>query len=79
MQSSNLDPPVILIAEDEPPIQTFARILLEEEGYRILTAEDGEAALCVSRQYSGEIHVLLTDVVMPKMARSTLGLPRRAR
>lgn len=59
--------PVVLIAEDESLIMTVARIALEREGYLVLTAEDGEAALDVSRHFPGSIHVLVADVRMPKM------------
>ena len=37
------------------------------EGYRVLTAEEPEAALRLSRQFQGRIDLLLTDVVMPGM------------
>ena len=59
--------PVILVADDEVLILNIARISLEREGYFVLTAENGEEALSLSRQYSGEIHVLISDVEMPKM------------
>ena len=36
-------------------------------GIFVLTAENGEVALSLSKQYADQIHVLLTDVVMPKM------------
>ncbi|MFO7599115.1 MAG: response regulator, partial [Candidatus Desulfacyla sp.] len=36
-------------------------------GYQVLTAGDGEDALRVSEGFKGEIHLLLTDVVMPRM------------
>jgi len=61
------DQPVILLADDEISVRNFAQIILEEEGYLVLTAENGDAALSVSRNYPGKIHFLLTDVVMPKM------------
>ncbi|MFP6641862.1 MAG: response regulator, partial [Myxococcota bacterium] len=43
----------------------FSETLLEELGYRVLAAENGEHALELIRQYEGDIDLLLTDVVMP--------------
>jgi two-component system, cell cycle sensor histidine kinase and response regulator CckA len=59
--------PVILLVDDEPMILNLARIVLEDEGYFILTAGDGEEALFLSRTFPGTIHLLLSDVKMPKM------------
>jgi two-component system, cell cycle sensor histidine kinase and response regulator CckA len=58
---------VVLLAEDDVMVLTIARITLEKEGYFVLTAENGDAALYLSRQVPCEIHLLLTDVRMPKM------------
>jgi len=55
----------ILVVEDEEAVREFTKILLEELGYRVLAAENGEHALAVSEQYPNKIHLLLTDVVMP--------------
>ena len=41
--------------------------MLEQVGYRVVSAGDGYAALDASRDYQGPIHLLLTDVVMPGM------------
>lgn len=57
----------ILLAEDEAGVRTLARSILEEQGYQVLEAADGEEAIDVCRQHDGYIHLLLTDVVMPKM------------
>jgi two-component system, cell cycle sensor histidine kinase and response regulator CckA len=57
----------ILFAEDQEGIRHLARPFLEDLGYKVLEAGDGEAALQIAKQYKDEIHVLLTDVVMPKM------------
>ena len=57
----------ILIVEDEEALRKVAKRSLEAVGYRVLTASDGEEAMCVSRQYGGDIHLLLTDVVMPRL------------
>jgi len=58
---------VILIAEDEVLVRNVARIVLESEGYFILTSADGEEALSISRQFPGTIHALLSDVRMPRL------------
>jgi CheY-like chemotaxis protein len=58
---------VILLVDDEPMIRDITRVVLEGEGYFILTAADGEEALLVSRTFPGAIHLLLTDVEMPRL------------
>jgi PAS domain S-box-containing protein len=55
----------ILLAEDEDTLRALTRHLLELYGYRVLEAADGNQALRLSEQTANEIHVLLTDVVMP--------------
>jgi CheY-like chemotaxis protein len=57
----------ILLVDDEEPVQYVVREILERRGYRVLTACDGEAALKVSSDFQGPIHLLLTDIVMPRM------------
>jgi CheY-like chemotaxis protein len=58
---------VILLAEDEMLVRSVVRAMLNEAGYFVLEAVDGEHALEVSRKYDGAIHLLLTDVKMPGM------------
>ena len=58
---------VVLIAEDDVMVRNVVRIALEEEGYFVLTAGDGEQALSLSRQFPGTIHALLSDVKMPNL------------
>jgi len=55
----------ILLVEDEDTLRALVRHLLEEYGYHVLEACDGSEALRISEQTSGNIHLLLTDVVMP--------------
>lgn len=57
----------ILLTEDEPSIREFVGDILEEYGYKVLSAEDGYAAMRIAREYKEEIHLLLSDVVMPNM------------
>jgi CheY-like chemotaxis protein len=57
----------ILVAEDEPVVRRMVCRILESQGYVVLAAEDGAAALELQEQYRGPIHLLLTDVIMPKV------------
>ena len=57
----------ILLVEDETHLRRLARQYLEKQGYKVLEAEDGAAALQIVDGYHGPIHLLLTDVVMPGM------------
>jgi CheY-like chemotaxis protein len=61
------DQPVILVAEDEVMVQNLVRITLEGAGYFVLTAHDGQEAIELSHQYTERIHLLITDVLMPRM------------
>ncbi|MFL5495725.1 MAG: response regulator [Gemmatimonadales bacterium] len=57
----------VLVAEDEVGIRSPLRRLLSAQGYRVLDASDGPGALEVAKRYSGRIHLLLTDILMPGM------------
>jgi len=57
----------VLLVEDEETILRVGRELLTSLGYRVLTAPDGVRALEVVASHRGRIHLLITDVVMPKM------------
>jgi signal transduction histidine kinase/CheY-like chemotaxis protein len=61
----------ILLVEDEPSVRELTRQILELHGYRVLEAHDGERALVEAERYAGPIHLLLTDVVMPRMGGMT--------
>ena len=61
----------VLVAEDEHLVREIARRVLEEAGYRVLTADDGDAALALAsetHEREGRTDLLLTDVVMPGMS-----------
>ena len=62
----------ILVAEDEPGVRGPVRRLLEAHGYQVLVAADGEEALAVAARHPGDIHLLLTDVVMPRLGGAEL-------
>jgi PAS domain S-box-containing protein len=55
----------VLLVEDEPTVRTFARMLLDRYGYRVLEAVSGKDALRMYGQHSAEISVVVTDMVMP--------------
>ena len=57
----------VLVVEDEEDVRTLVAGYLNSLGYRALTASDGMEAMEIAQQMRDEIHVLLTDVVLPKM------------
>ena len=57
----------VLLVEDEDSFRRVVRKFLEHCGYVVLEAKDGKAALRISEVFPGPIHLVLTDVVMPKM------------
>ncbi len=57
----------ILLVEDEPAILEVTTMILEIQGYKVLTAGTPGEAIDLAKTYSGMIHLLLTDVVMPEM------------
>jgi PAS domain S-box-containing protein len=58
----------ILLVEDEDAIRMVAATLLRRLGYTVLVASDAADALAVFARTTAPIHLLLTDVVMPKMS-----------
>jgi CheY-like chemotaxis protein len=58
----------ILVVEDEKAVRELTVRILQQLGYVILTASSGAEALEIGRTHQGDIHLLLTDVVMPAMS-----------
>lgn len=58
-------PLMILVADDDPGIRMFINDYLEMSGYSVITAEDGQAALDSVEKYHP--HLLVTDIMMPRM------------
>jgi CheY-like chemotaxis protein/two-component sensor histidine kinase len=56
----------VLVIEDEEEVRKLAGSILQKQGYRVLEASHGEEALYKAEEHKGPIHLLLTDVVMPK-------------
>jgi PAS domain S-box-containing protein len=57
----------ILVVEDEPAVRVLTKQTLQQLGYTVLEASDGYEALRVIERHAGEIHLVLTDVIMPLM------------
>ena len=68
----------VLIAEDEKEVRELAREFLTAAGYSVLTAEDGWEALQITERLGRSIEVVLTDMVMPKMGGTELGIRLRS-
>ncbi|MBC2710154.1 MAG: PAS domain S-box protein [Desulfosarcina sp.] len=57
----------ILLVEDEPMILDITTTMLEHQGYTVQAAATPGEAIRLAREHAGEIHLLMTDVVMPEM------------
>ena len=58
----------LLVVEDEPSVRHLARSVLENQGYEVLSAANGQDALHVAREHKGPpIRLVVTDVIMPLM------------
>ncbi len=57
----------ILLVEDEPMILGIARTMLQTHGYKVLAAATPGEAVALAREHQGDIHLLMTDVIMPEM------------
>ena len=58
----------ILLVEDDDVIRRMTKQALQQSGYTVLDAADGEDGLAVAAAAAGPIHLLLTDLVMPKVS-----------
>ncbi|MEO5859048.1 MAG: PAS domain S-box protein [Pyrinomonadaceae bacterium] len=62
----------ILVVEDEEIVRNLVCEILNTYGYNVLVASDGESAISICLTYQERIHLLLTDVIMPRMGGRTL-------
>jgi signal transduction histidine kinase len=68
----------VLVVEDEAGVRELACQFLRVKGYNVLEAEGGFEALAVSHRHPGVIHLLLSDMVMPRMSGGELAAQLRA-
>lgn len=73
-QSNFMGEETILLVEDEPSLLTATRDILEIYGYHVLEADGGASAIGLCENYEGHIHLMVTDVVMPKMSGPDLAM-----
>src|SRR5262249_9386744 len=57
----------VLLVEDEPAVRDLVRDFLRRNGYFVLVASAGDEALELAAKHRGTIHVVVTDVIMPRM------------
>ncbi|HEX9101987.1 MAG TPA: ATP-binding protein, partial [Polyangia bacterium] len=57
----------VLLVEDDGDVREFVRDVLHGHGYDVLAAVDGTQALALIEQHAGPIHLVVTDVIMPRM------------
>jgi PAS domain S-box-containing protein len=69
----------ILLVEDEPAVRELARMVLAERGFSVIEAQSPEDAVRLAGKHGAEIHLLLTDVVMPGISGRDLAKQLTAR
>lgn len=57
----------ILMVEDQEELRVVSRKVLELHGYVVLEASDGQSAIEKCKSHDGPIHLMITDIVMPRM------------
>jgi nitrogen-specific signal transduction histidine kinase/CheY-like chemotaxis protein len=57
----------VLVVEDEEALREVTRRIFSRNGYQVITAASGPEALDIAAHHPGEVHLLVTDVVMPHM------------
>ncbi len=58
---------VILVADDDVLVRNIVTLLMQREGFLVISAADGQEALEISRGYAGPIALVITDMQMPRL------------
>ena len=70
--------PTVLVVDDEPLIRKMVALVLEQNGFRVLIAGGGPEAIRIWQSHTGDIDLLISDVLMPAMDGPTLAAELRA-
>jgi two-component system cell cycle sensor histidine kinase/response regulator CckA len=70
--------PTVLVVDDEPLVRKMVALMLEEDGFWVLTAGSGPDAIDLSRSHPGTIDILVSDIRMPVMDGCTLATELQA-
>ena len=79
LTSANRRRHTVLVVEDEKDVRDLACAFLTAAGYSVLTAQDGLEALDTVERLGSAVHLVLTDVVMPRMRGTELGTRLKSR
>ena len=66
-QSEQPGSTTILIVEDDGALRRLLSVTLERRNYRVLAAKDGAEGLEIFRQHAADIHLIVTDMIMPRL------------
>lgn len=67
VQSDVFGDETVLVVDDEAQVRNILRRMLETRGFTVLEAQNGQEALAIAEQYEGQIHLVISDLVMPVM------------
>lgn len=59
--------PLILLIDDEPEVGVLTQLILCEEGYKVVTAQDGDQAIAIFEKLVAHISLVILDLIMPGM------------
>ncbi|MGE0084934.1 MAG: ATP-binding protein [Desulfococcaceae bacterium] len=67
LEPAEIGTETVLLVEDEVLLMNLCKVMVLRTGYHVLTANSPAEAMRIAKEYKGEIHLLLTDVIMPEM------------
>lgn len=57
----------VLLVEDENDLRSLLKQVLQNKGYTVMEAGNGEEAINLAKEFRGDIHLMLTDMIMPRL------------